>query len=478
MYALPKTRRRIFFYTSALIFLAAAPFFVLYSLGYTFDVKRGTVEETGGIFVKTNQSGFTISLNNGAIQKSSLLTRGLLLSNLAPGQYSFRVEKEGYRSWEKIVSVTRFSVREIRDIILLPDPLIKEVITPWSNEEQLEQTFVSPKTHYAAFELKHKRTGRRTLVFFEPSANKITTRVPISEPMQEVLWNSEETAVLLVSGVQKREYTLITLSGALPAETPIFKKPITISDTAATPRITQKDIKKVRFGNETAGFVVLTSTNTLLFWDAATTSAKVLADGVEEFETLRNDVFFVAKNGFAARYSLRGNATVTLGRKGYALSGGPIQTLQTKRGDLFFKDGAGGLFFSSREGTGEFTLLETGVRDVTLDGAEKKLFFLKQNAVGLMHLEDTAYQPFEKRGNIATLFQSNDTAFLNAAWYTDGAHIFLNTASGVFLLDTDIREGPHIAELDLKPATTMFWNQDEKKLYLIRDTGIETIAIE
>lgn len=478
MYALPKTRRRIFFYVSALAFFAIAPFLILYSLGYTIDIRRKTVKETGGIFVKTNQSGFTVSLNNGAIQKSSLLTRGLLLSNLTPGQYRIRIEKDGYRPWEKIISVTQLSVREIRDIILLPDPLPKETITPWGNEEQLGRAFVSPKTRYAAFELTHRRTERRSFALFEPSKNKIAARLPLSEPAQEVIWNNEETAALLVNGEQKREYRRLTLSGTLPAQTPLFEKPIMVSGAAAASRITQKDIKKIRFGNEENSFVMLTRTATLLFWDAATTSARVLADGVEEFEALGDDVFFIAKNGFAARESLRDSATATLGRKGYALSGGPIQTVQTKRGDLFFKDGAGGLFFSSREGTGEFTLLETGVRGIALDAAEQKLFFLKQNAIGLLHLEDNPYQPFEKRSDMTILFQSNDTAFLSAAWYTDGAHIFLNTASGVFLLDTDIREGPRIAELDAKPAETIFWNPNEKKLYLIRETGIEIITID
>lgn len=476
--ALPQIKRRIFFYISALAFFIIAPFLILYSLGYSFDIKRKTVEETGGIFIKTNVVGFTASMNNGAVQKSSLLTHGILLSNLTPGQYRLRIEKDGYQSWEKIISVTRFSVREIRDIILLPAPLPRETMTPWSNEERLEHAFVSPAMRYAGLELKNKRTGRRTLAFLKPSENKITAHVPLSEPAQEILWNSEETAALLVSGEQTREYKFITLSGASLPQKSFLEKPVLVSDAKTTLRITQKDIQKIRFGNEEGSFIVLTRAATLLFWNTATTSARILADGVEEFETLGDNIFFIAKNGFAARHSLRDNKTATLGRQGYALAGGLTQTLQTKRGDLFFKDGAGGLFFSSRDGTQEFTLLETGVRDMAPDNAEKKLFFLKQNAIGIMHLEDNPYQPFEKRGDTAILFQSNDTAFLNAAWYADGAHIFLNTSSGIFLLDTDTRSGPRIAELDPKPAKEIFWSHEEKKLYLIRDAGMETIALE
>lgn len=479
MYAIPKIRRRIFFYVSALAFFAIAPFLVLYSLGYAFDIKRKTVEETGGIFVKTNQTGFTVSLNGGAIQKSSLLTRGLLVSNLTPGQYRFRAEKEGYRPWEKIVSVTQFGVREIRNIILLPDPLTKEAANLWSAEEHLEHISVSPKAQYAAFELKHRNTGRRTLLLFKPSENKIAAQFPLSGPAQEILWNGAETAVLLITAEkQTREYAFIALSGALPRKTNLFENPATIFGTT-TPRVTHNNIKKIRFGGEDNAFVVLTRADALLFFDVATARARILAEDIEEFEMLDTEAFFVAKNGFAARTSLADNATVTVGRKGYALSGAPIQALQTERGDLFFQDGAGGLFFSSRNGTGEFALMETGIRGIALDGEEKKLFFLKQNAIGIMHLEDNPYQPFEKRGDKTILFQSNDTTFLDGIWHTeDNAHIILNTSSGVFLLDSDNRGDPHIAELDAQPARKIFWDPKGGNLRLVGDTTVETITMK
>lgn len=479
MTALPKTRRRIFFYASALAFLAIAPFLVLYSLGYVVNIQQGGVEKTGGIFVKTNQSGFTVILNSGAIQKSSLITRGLLLGNLTPGQYGIRIEKEGYQPWEKIVAVTQFSVREIRDIILLPDPLEINKTAVWNSEDNLERVFLSPKTNYAALELKNKHTGSTSVLFFKTSENKITVRFPVSGAIQEIIWNGAEDAVLLAAGEHAREYKRLALSNIPLAPTPIFEKTITVLENTATRRVTQADIKKIKFGNNTNDFIMLTNANSLLFWNAATTSATLLADGAEEFETIGDNIFFVAKNGFAALKSLSNNTTINLGRMGYAIAGTPIKTLQTGRDDLFFKDGAGGLFFSSRGGTQEFNLLETEVRDIALDGTAKKIFFLKQNAIGIFHLEDNPYQPFEKRGDTEIVFQSNDTEFLDAAWYgRDNAHIILNTASGVFLLDTDTRGGPRIAELDSRPAKKIFWNQNERKIYLIRNTGIETIAIE
>lgn len=477
--ALPKTRRRVFFYASALAFFAIAPFLVLYSLGYVVNIQQRAVEKTGGIFIKTNQSGFTVLLNNGAIQKSSLLTHGLLLGNLPPDQYRLRIEKEGYRPWEKVVSVTQFTVREIRNIILFPDPLkIKEAVA-WNDENDLEQIFVSPKKNYAALELKNKRTNHASVLFFKTSENKITTQLPVSGTIQEIIWNTAEDAILLAIGEHTREYKRLALSDATLAPTPLFEKIITISENITKRRIAQADIKKIRFGDEANNFIMLTKTGSLLLWNAATTSAAMLANGIEEFETLGNTIFFVAKNGFAALQSLSDNTTINLGRMGYSLTGSPTRALRTNRSDLFFKDGAGGLFFSSRGGTQEFNLLETGVRDIALNGKEEKLFFLKQNAIGVLHLEDNPYQPFEKRGDTEIVFQSNDTAFLDAAWYErDNAHIILNTASGVFLLDTDIRGGPHIVELNAWPAKKVFWNQNEKKIYLIRKTKIEIITIE
>lgn len=479
MTALPKIRRRIFFYASLAAFIVIAPFLILYSLGYTFDIRQRIVKETGGIFIKTNQAGFTVSLNNGAIEKSTILARGLLLGNLLPGQYHLHIKKDGYQSWEKVVLVTQFNVREIRDIILLPDPLIQETAALWNEEENFERAFISPTAQYAAISLRNKTTKKQSLLFFKTSENKIMARLPIPATVKEITWNTEENMVLLKVVGQKTEYTLIVLSDAPPRQTTILKKSITISDNTAR-RIIPADIQKIKFGNEPNGFVILTDTGTLLSWNTATTSTTLLTEGVEEFEILGEEVFFIAKNGFAARQSLRNPATtVNLGRKGFALSENPIKIIRSHNGDIFLQDGADGLFFLPRGDNKEFKLLETGVQDIALTDKEEKLFFRKQNAIGVFYLENNPYQPFEKRGEQRILFESRDTTFLDADWYAeDDAHIILNTSSGVFLLDTDTRSSPRIVELDAKPAKKIFWNQNEKKLYLIQDAGIEMLAIE
>lgn len=514
MTALPKIRRRIFFYASLAAFVVIAPFLILYSLGYTLDMRQRTVKETGGIFIKTNQAGFTVSLNpismntpqategkktlpwpltlwttdgwqnsngasNGAIEKSTILARGLLLGNLLPGQYRLHIKKDGHQSWKRIVSVTQFNVREIRDIILLPDPLIQETTALWNEEENFERAFVSPAAQYAAISIRNKTTKKQSLLFFKTSENKITARLPMPAIVEEITWNTEENMALLKTAGQKTEYTLVVLSDAPPRQTTILKKSITVSDNAAR-RITPTDIQKIKFGNEPNDFVILTDTGTLLSWNTATTSAALLTEGVKEFEILGEEVFFIAKNGFAARQSLRDPATtVNLGRKGFAFSEDSIKIIRSHNSDIFLKDGADGLFFLPRGDNEEFELLETGVEDIALADKEEKLFFRKQNAIGVFHLEENRYQPFEKRGEKTILFESRDTTFLDADWYTeDDAHIILNTSSGVFLLDVDTRGGPRIVELDAKPAKKIFWNQDEKKLYLIRDAAIEALTIE
>jgi hypothetical protein len=478
MTALPKTRRRIFFYASALAFLAIAPFLILYSLGYTIDIKQRTVQETGGIFVKTNLTGFTVSLNNGAVQKYSLITHGLLINNLVPGQYRARIEKVGYQPWERVIPVTQFSVREIRNIILLPDPIVKTEIAAWSAPKQLKRAFISPAGTYAAVMLYDTTAKKYSLLFLETAQNAIIAQFPVSAAIDEIRWNETNREAILALEGRNRTYARVILS---PQQTyaPFFETKIAVADDAAMRHVAVADIKKITFGNTKNNFIILTNANLLLSWNAATTSAVILAEGVMEFKVLGDDVFFIAQNGFAARQSLRDRTTISLGRKGYAVSDAPIQITRSQKEDIFLQDSANGLFFSPRENNKEFELIETGVQNIALDGRETKLFFKKQNAIGVLYLEDNPYQPFEKRGDKNILLESRDTEFLDAAWYTkDNAHIILNTAGGIFLLDTDTRSGPRIAELDAKPAEKIFWNRSKERLYLIRATGIETLAIE
>jgi hypothetical protein len=130
MRPLSRTIRNKLFYISVLIFIIGAPLLILYSLGYRFE-EGFSFRETGGIFIRSNESTTTVFLEGEMVKKTGTLFRNTFIQNLSAYEsYEVWVEKEGYHSWHKILPVGPHIVTESATL-LLPKriectPLLKE----------------------------------------------------------------------------------------------------------------------------------------------------------------------------------------------------------------------------------------------------------------------------------------------------------------------------------------------------------------
>lgn len=117
--------RRIFFYSSILIFILAAPLIVAYSLGYIFDPISVSLEKTGGIFIKSKTPRISIFVDGVFIKETSFLSGGALLTDISLGTHRLRLEKSAHHSWSKTIVVEPSLVTDFRNVLLLPiQPLI------------------------------------------------------------------------------------------------------------------------------------------------------------------------------------------------------------------------------------------------------------------------------------------------------------------------------------------------------------------
>lgn len=126
---LTKKARKAIFYLLILAFALVAPILIAYSYGYRFDFVRGTLVETGGIFVKSRTPRLSIFLNSEFIKETSFLPGGALLPEMKPGTYLLRIEKDGYNPWSKSVEVRPSIVTELRNIVLIPRPVVSATPT-------------------------------------------------------------------------------------------------------------------------------------------------------------------------------------------------------------------------------------------------------------------------------------------------------------------------------------------------------------
>lgn len=141
-----KSLRRKIFYLLIAVFVIIAPLFIAYALGYTFDLSKRSVEKIGGIFIKSKTSSLSIFLNNSFEKETSFFSGGALLPDIQPGTYLVRVEKAGFQSWSKVITVSPGVVTEMRNILMVPNPVI--AVTSTKNEISDIASYSNPSSIY------------------------------------------------------------------------------------------------------------------------------------------------------------------------------------------------------------------------------------------------------------------------------------------------------------------------------------------
>lgn len=101
------------------VFIIASPLLVLYTAGYRYSWKEKTIKQTGVVSIDATPREATVTLHDITIQKKMPLR----LPNIAPGDYHLRITHEGYRPWEKDITVLSKETTYIKDISLFKDTL-------------------------------------------------------------------------------------------------------------------------------------------------------------------------------------------------------------------------------------------------------------------------------------------------------------------------------------------------------------------
>jgi len=117
----PRTRL-VYFIIFFLIFLAVAPFILLYSFGYNWT-QNFSLLKTGGVYVYSSETGANLYVNDELDNSTSIFQHGLLVKDLRPDTYSIKIAKEGYIDWKKNIEVKGERVAEAYPF-LIPKQII------------------------------------------------------------------------------------------------------------------------------------------------------------------------------------------------------------------------------------------------------------------------------------------------------------------------------------------------------------------
>lgn len=140
-------KRKFYLFGLILVFILFVPLLIFYAIGYRLDDALSLIK-TGGVFIHTERSGSVIYINDEQAKNSSLLNKSVLVQDLRPDEYEVRVERDGYTSWKKTLSVYPEFVTEAR-VLMIKNDIKSEPIIYLDKLLQASSTYSTTTRDYA-----------------------------------------------------------------------------------------------------------------------------------------------------------------------------------------------------------------------------------------------------------------------------------------------------------------------------------------
>lgn len=387
-------------------FLAIAPTVLFYTSGYRWSAQKGRVEKSGTVIIDSTPSRATIRIDGREISEKTPAT----IQNMPPGIHQFLVTKEGFHPWEKSLDA-RPEFVTFANTIWLWKKAQPELRFP----EETSQLSLSPNTHT----LLRISSATGTIVMVTDLATRQTKRLAFPHsvtPPLHTFWSDSGRFVLLepVSGSGSR-WLIDTRSTRTPLELPqghyrwngeqLVGNNGTHLSTIHVPRM---DLTRSALGS---GIVDRTG--------EAELRAATNTDTIVYMRTDQPQRGLVLPPGQWNLWSHpRGYALLRSGDTWLALQDQPsVPLYQRAKGDMLR------------------TLPETSV--FRLPTSIEDHFLLVHG--GEIWLWNPLMEP-------ELLFRQSDR-IVNAAWHHTGNDIFFATATGIFALNIDPRNGHLVTAL-------------------------------
>ncbi len=396
-----RSKRRILFYSVVFIFLFTAPLLTAYTSGYRIDWKNRSFIRLGSIIIETIPDTAKIFLNG----KLSSGVTPYRLSNLTPNSYTVKLEKEGYYSWEKNISV-----KEGKTNLLVNIPLFKKTAPTRIISGNIQNINVSPsflfRSILALLEETDDSYEITTSDFSGEKRKTLFRQSKKDEPPKLHGFSFNHQFLLISSGVN---WFLIQTETDELIELPLGKNPLTI--------------QQVHWDAEKRNIIII-DTKRVVRFDPNTRKKEILLEkeNVSDFQIFPNGTSILFSD------SNQNEITAMDAKTEETLFRGEIQTSAWKNNHTFLYASSNEIFL--------FDMLKKKKTLITREGGNiQKVFplrdvnytlLLQNNSLILLELtgeEPPLRIPLEIEGIQIREFEVSE----------NGKEIFIATPNGLFL---------------------------------------------
>jgi len=194
--------RYIIYIILTLLFITSAPLLVFYTAGYRYNFKKNKFQKIGVLILESEPKGDKVSLNEKILEQKTPAR----ISNLLPGDYKVKIEKENFYPWEKNLTVRSGLVTFAKNITLfkksipiqiLPEENINLIASQNDKDEIIYNNQIEGKETFWNFNLK---TKEKKLLFEISKKSDFLQSVGSPTPHISCSWAPNNKKILIEIG--------------------------------------------------------------------------------------------------------------------------------------------------------------------------------------------------------------------------------------------------------------------------------------
>ncbi len=437
-----RSYRRALFFVALLVFMAITPVVILYALGYRTSFTAADPVPVGVLLIESEPSRATVYADEKEVGQTPHA-----LSNIRAGSVTIRIEKEGYKAWQKNVQISPGRATEIRDIRLFPAALEPR---PLTNNVRLFS--VSPNRRLLA--VVHTNN---TLTIYDQVGEVVSPPQPLRANVETILWSPNSDAVLLNMSSTPSFWYVSVAQKQLPSALPILAGAHSV---VWDPRIPGR-------------LLYLDASNTLKAYNVASRAQAPLIENIDSFATSANHIYAVgSETKKIGIYTLQGQAS------GDPLSipeGDITQMLVTPQGNIALLTNGGEVSVLADKNT--FIPVAKGMQKIAWSPSGQVLLLATDTSLHVYNVNDKRTTlPLHK----LILVQRLSRPIASPQWFAGSRHLLYQIDDEMWIVETDTRDYPVAYQVDttnLGAAQATVGEEGEVLFYLKRgDSGTQLVA--
>lgn len=440
--------RRIVYSLFIAAFIITAPLIIIYTQGYRYNLKHQRLDPTGTLVLSSIPKGATITLNSQAVKFLTPKT----LQAVLPGTYTIRLNKDGYKTWEKRMEVKAGEAVFVSDIRLWRETM------PERLSQSIYQIF-SPNLDTTAILLTAWSTNKEQLLLFDKLSGKplsVIAERPMRNPSSQIIWSAQSSRAL-VTGPD--ETAIVELN-----QNPLWQSlsgfvPKTIGNFRWDP-----EYDDLLYGSDgTSVYRLDLSSKKITPPLSSANSKQILTDYWIENNTLYE--LIQRPDDYSILRSTPLLAT-NPGREMILPTNSPYKLLD-QRNDLI-------ALIDSAKTMSLWRLSGESLLSIFSEHNVKQAVFLKTTG-DLLYSSPFELWTYNPKTGAQTLLTRIATEVEHAAWFPDGSHIIFASNHAVFFLERDERDVRNQwIMMPFQDLVGYSISQDGKELYFAGTVGSDS----